>query len=50
MAALNFGIGAEWLHVWGWSFLRAWPIAFVYSLLVGPLAFRLAGAFLAPKG
>lgn len=31
---------------WGWAWLRnwlsAWPVAFVLSLGVGPLAFRLA--------
>ncbi|MBY6091265.1 DUF2798 domain-containing protein [Pseudooceanicola sp. 502str34] len=42
MGYVQAGPQPDWLAHWGWSFLRAWPIAFVLSLAVGPLAFRLA--------
>ena len=50
MSALFMGISAEWLSAWGKTFLLAWPIAFVYSLLVGPLAFRCANYVLGQRG
>ncbi|MDT8855334.1 DUF2798 domain-containing protein [Paracoccaceae bacterium Fryx2] len=30
------------LAQWGKTFLTAWPIAFVLSMAIGPLAFKLA--------
>ena len=41
---LNLGPTLQWLQDWSWCFVRAWPIAFVLSLVVGKLAFKLAGA------
>ncbi len=31
-----------WIWVWLTRFVRAWPIAFALSLIVGPLSFRMA--------
>ena len=50
MATLMSGLFALWvlgptqafLAEWGQRILVAWPIAFVFSLGVGPLAFKLA--------
>ena len=40
--ALALGLTPEFLTQWGRSFMKAWPVAFVLSLVVGPLAFRAA--------
>lgn len=40
--ALKSGLTPEFLSLWGHSFIVAWPLAFVLSLGVGPIAFRLA--------
>jgi hypothetical protein len=39
---LSLGPTIEWLHAWPKAFLTAWPIAFVLSLFVGKLSFRIA--------
>jgi hypothetical protein len=39
---LHLGPTTQWLTEWGKSFLMAFPLAFLLSLGVGPLAFRLA--------
>ena len=39
---LHFGATETFLAEWGRSFLMAFPLAFLLSLGVGPLAFRLA--------
>ncbi|MDR7124856.1 DUF2798 domain-containing protein [Pseudotabrizicola sp. 4114] len=44
MSALKLGITPVFLSQWGQGFVLAWPIAFILSLGVGPLAFRAANA------
>jgi len=39
---LNLGPTSAFLAHWGGNILTAWPIAFVFSLGVGPIAFKLA--------
>lgn len=39
---LHLGPSLEFLHQWGTSFVTAWPVAFCFSLGVGPLAFKIA--------
>nr|WP_172330313.1 DUF2798 domain-containing protein [Mangrovicoccus sp. HB161399] len=41
--ALPMRFGDGWIAAWMQRFALAWPVAFVLSLGVGPLAFRLAG-------
>ena len=36
-----------WVGAWLGRFIRAWPIAFALSLVVGPLAFRMAHGLMA---
>ena len=40
--AIHLGIGPDFLKIWGLGFITAWPMAFVLSLVVGPIAFGLA--------
>ena len=40
---LSLGPTILWLQAWSGAFIEAWPIAFVLSLGVGKLAFKLAG-------
>lgn len=40
--ALNLGLTREWLAHWPESFFTAWPIAFVLSMIVSPIAFGLS--------
>lgn len=40
--ALTLGLTPAFLHQWGHSFVVAWPVAFCFSLAVGPVAFKLA--------
>jgi hypothetical protein len=40
---LSLGPTVHWLQAWSRGFVTAWPIAFVLSLIVGKLAFKLAG-------
>ncbi|WP_238368134.1 DUF2798 domain-containing protein [Mesobacterium pallidum] len=42
MGLIHMGATREWLAAWPATFAMAWPIAFVLSLGVGPLAFWLA--------
>lgn len=39
---LHLGATRAFLAAWGPSFLTAWPIAFGFSLIVGPIAFKLS--------
>ena len=43
-SALTLGLTPAFLSQWGHTFVLAWPIAFVLSLAVGPLAFKAAYA------
>jgi hypothetical protein len=36
------GLSREWIDTWMWSFVTAWPIAFVFSMVVSPVAFALS--------
>ncbi|WP_226629797.1 DUF2798 domain-containing protein [Alloyangia pacifica] len=45
-APLRFAEG--WLSVWMQHWLTAWPIAFILSLIVGPLCFK--ASFLVLRG
>ncbi|MDI7864908.1 DUF2798 domain-containing protein [Rhizobiaceae bacterium n13] len=40
---LKLGPTLQWLQEWPSAFVVAWPVAFCLSLVVGPLAFRIAG-------
>jgi len=40
---LSLGATVHWLQTWAGAFIKAWPIAFVLSLIVGKLSFKLAG-------
>lgn len=40
--ALHLGLTRALLEQWGSSFLIAWPVAFGFSLIVGPIAFKLS--------
>ena len=42
MGVAHSGMGIGFLPLWGKSILMAWPVAFVLSLGIGPLAFWLA--------
>lgn len=42
MSLIYGGYTATFLNNWGHSILIAWPVAFCFSLAVGPLAFKLA--------
>lgn len=39
---LQFGFTAEWLAVWARAFIMAWPVAFLLSLVVSRMSFKLA--------
>lgn len=39
---ISHGLTAALPGLWARAFLTAWPVAFGLSLIVGPLAFRLA--------
>ena len=39
---VSHGVTPEFPALWGRAFVMAWPLAFVLSLVVGPLAFRMA--------
>ncbi|MCR6499746.1 DUF2798 domain-containing protein [Shinella sp. CPCC 101442] len=43
---LKLGPTLLWLDMWAHTFVVAWPVAFVFSLIVGPVAFKLAHAIL----
>ena len=42
MSVIHMGLTAQWFAQWGPNFLTAWPIAFVASMVVGPIGFALA--------
>ncbi|MBD8890376.1 DUF2798 domain-containing protein [Roseibium litorale] len=42
MGFMHAAFSENWLVEWGMSFLTAWPVAFVLSMIVGPLSFRIA--------
>jgi len=44
-SALHVGLTGTWLVEWGRAFVIAFPLAFLLSLAVSPIAFRLARAF-----
>jgi hypothetical protein len=41
-SALQDGLTVLWLEHWGQRFVVAWPIAFVASMVIGPLGFAMA--------
>ena len=43
----QFHLPALWFGAWMRHFLAAWPVAFLFSLAIGPLAFALSGAIIA---
>lgn len=45
---LNLGPTSEWFLAWGQSFVLAFPVAFLASLVISPLAFRMAHAIARP--
>lgn len=47
--AIHLGIGPDFPSIWGWAFLTAWPVAFLLSLVVGPIAFGLAARLNMPR-
>ena len=46
MSLFHRGFSAELLQIWSSTFIVAWPIAFVLSLVVGPVSFKLAALVL----
>ncbi|RYG12492.1 MAG: DUF2798 domain-containing protein [Burkholderiales bacterium] len=50
MSLIAMGPTAQWLAAWPMQALIAWPIAFVLTQGVGPIAFFLAQKLTAPKG
>ncbi|TCB52470.1 DUF2798 domain-containing protein [Acinetobacter sp. ANC 4779] len=40
---LNIGLTSLMLKEWLTSFMIAWPVAFLFSLVVSPLAFSISG-------
>ena len=45
--AIPMQFSPGWVGAWLGRFIRAWPIAFALSLVIGPLAFRMARAITA---
>lgn len=43
------GPSAEWLGMWGRSFIVAWPIAFALTMVAWPLSMALTAAVLRPR-
>lgn len=39
---INMGLRADFAWHWAQAFITGWPIAFVLSMLVGPVSFKLA--------
>ncbi|WP_035606962.1 DUF2798 domain-containing protein [Hylemonella gracilis] len=46
MSLIALGPGALWLSLWARQFVCAWPIAFVMTTLIWPIANRLSGLLL----
>jgi len=42
MSLIALGPTQEWLREWPKAFIMAWPIAFCFTLFVGPLGFAMA--------
>jgi hypothetical protein len=42
MSLIALGPTREWLMEWPVNFIVAWPIAFCFTLVVGPLGFKMA--------
>lgn len=42
MTAINIGSSENFFNLWIHGFAIAWPIAFIFSLFVGPIAFKLS--------
>lgn len=42
----HLGLTMQWLQIWSSTFIIAWPIAFVLSMVVGPVSFRMASFIL----
>lgn len=42
MSLIALGPTSQWLHEWPRAFITAWPIAFCFTLFVGPLGFKMA--------
>ncbi|MBD7941004.1 DUF2798 domain-containing protein [Brevundimonas guildfordensis] len=42
MSLITLGPSREWLIEWPIAFIMAWPIAFCFTLVIGPLGFKMA--------
>ncbi|MCA0044725.1 DUF2798 domain-containing protein [Celeribacter litoreus] len=42
LPAIDGGLHPNWIAEWMRHFITAWPIAFIFSLGVGPIAFFLS--------
>ncbi|MGO4408618.1 MULTISPECIES: DUF2798 domain-containing protein [unclassified Brevundimonas] len=42
MSLIALGPTHHWLMEWPKAFITAWPIAFCFTLFVGPLGFKMA--------
>ncbi|EHU1441382.1 DUF2798 domain-containing protein [Acinetobacter baumannii] len=42
-SVLHLGVNLEMIKSWLSTFIIAWPVAFVFSLVISPLAFMLSG-------
>ena len=49
MGFLHTGARPDFLALWAGAFFTAWPIAFVLSMGVSPLAFWLANRLASPR-
>ncbi|MCW1930818.1 DUF2798 domain-containing protein [Pararhodobacter zhoushanensis] len=49
MGFLHTGNAPDFIKIWLSAFITAWPIAFVLSLGVSPLAFWMAGRLAKPR-
>lgn len=48
-AILHLGLTREMVEAWSSSFVIAWPVAFCFSLVVSPIAFKMAGRLAGDK-
>lgn len=49
MSLIHMGFSMAWLAAWPWLALTAWPIAFVFGMVVSPFAFALAARVTAAR-
>lgn len=49
LTLLVMGPSIAWLQQWPLRIIVAWPLAFIVSLIVGPLAFKIAARLTAPR-